>query len=152
MNEKTKRNGSASMLELATFFVGEAQCGIDILKIQEINKQTKVTGVPQSPDYVVGVLNLRGRIVTVIDLGLKTGLSPITQDKDNRNIIVDSMGEHIGLLVDRISDVMSADPSHVDPPPANLGGIEGSFFEGVVKTEAGLIGVLNIERILAENG
>lgn len=150
MSEQIKKCGNASMLELATFSVGEAQCGIDILKIQEINKQTEVTGVPQSPDYVVGVLNLRGRIVTVIDLGLKTGLSPITRDKDNRNIIVDSMGEHIGLLVDRISDVMSADPSHVEPPPANLGGIEGSYFEGVVKTEAGLIGVLDIERVLTE--
>jgi purine-binding chemotaxis protein CheW len=151
MSEQKKRTGSASMLELATFYVGEAQCGIDILKIQEINKQTEVTGVPQSPDYVIGVLNLRGRIVTVIDLGLKTGLSPITQDKDNRNIIVDSMGEHIGLLVDRISDVMSADPSQVEPPPANLGGIEGSYFEGIVKTETGLIGVLDIERVLAES-
>ncbi|WP_300667670.1 chemotaxis protein CheW [Desulfoluna sp.] len=151
MNEQIKRNGASSMLELATFFVGQAQCGIDILKIQEINKQIDVTGVPQSPDYVVGVLNLRGRIVTVIDLGLKTGLSPITRDKDNRNIIVDSMGEHIGLLVDRISDVMSADPRHVEPPPANLGGIEGSYFEGVVKTDAGLIGVLDIERVLAES-
>jgi len=150
MNEQAKKNGNSSMLELATFSVGEAQCGIDILKIQEINKQTEVTGVPQSPDYVVGVLNLRGRIVTVIDLGLKTGLSPITRDKDNRNIIVDSMGEHIGLLVDRISDVMSADPSHVEPPPANLGGIEVSYFEWVVKTEAGLIRVLDIERVLTE--
>lgn len=150
MSEQIKKSANTSMLELATFSVGEAQCGIDILKIQEINKQTEVTGVPQSPDYVVGVLNLRGRIVTVIDLGLKTGLSPITRDKDNRNIIVDSMGEHIGLLVDRISDVMSADPSHVEPPPANLGGIEGSYFEGVVKTEAGLIGVLDIERVLTE--
>lgn len=149
MSEHNK-NKTSSMLELATFYVGEAQCGIDILKIQEINKQTEVTGVPQAPDYVVGVLNLRGRIVTVIDLGLKTGLSPITRDKDNRNIIVDSMGEHIGLLVDRISDVMSADPADVEPPPANLGGIQGSFFEGVVKTEAGLIGVLDIERVLNE--
>ncbi|MCG8473123.1 MAG: chemotaxis protein CheW [Desulfobacterales bacterium] len=150
MNQSSQKTTTGSMLELATFSVGEAQCGIDILKIQEINKQTQVTSVPQAPDYVVGVLNLRGRIVTVIDLGLKTGLSPITRDKDNRNIIVDSMGEHIGLLVDRISDVMSADPAHVEPPPANLGGIEGSYFEGVVKTDSGLIGVLDIERVLAE--
>ena len=150
MSTETENSTTGNLLELATFYVGKALCGIDILNIQEINKQTEVTMVPQSAEYVRGVLNLRGRIVTVIDLGLKTGLSPITRDKDNRNIIVDSMGEHIGLLVDRISDVMSADPAHVEPPPANLGGIEGSYFEGVVKTDSGLIGVLDIERVLAE--
>lgn len=150
MNDTSRKHSTGSMLELATFSVGEAQCGIDILKIQEINKQTEVTSVPQAPNYVVGVLNLRGRIVTVVDLGLKTGLSPITREKENRNIIVDSMGEHIGLLVDKISDVMSADPSQMEPPPANLGGIEGSYFEGVLKTDTGLIGVLDIERVLAD--
>lgn len=141
---------STDMLELATFYVGEALCGIDILNIQEINKQTDVTVVPQSSDYVKGVLNLRGRIVSVIDLGKKIGLSPISVHKDNRNIIVDSQDEHIGLLVDRISDVLIADPLKVEEPPANIGGIQGKYFEGVFKTETSLIGILDIEEVLKE--
>lgn len=148
-NEATVKT-QTSMLELATFYVGEALCGIDILNIQEINKQTEVTVVPQASDYVKGVLNLRGRIVSVIDLGQKIGLSPISVHKDNRNIIVNSQDEHIGLLVDRISDVMVADPSTIEDPPANIGGIQGKYFEGVFKTDTSLIGILDIEEVLKE--
>lgn len=140
----------SSILELATFYVGKALCGIDILNIQEINKQTEVTAVPQSADYVRGVLNLRGRIVTVIDLGRKIGLDPIVESKDNRNIIVDSADEQIGLLVDRISDVMLADSNRIESPPANIGGIQGKFFKGVFKTEKSLIGILDIAEVLGD--
>lgn len=138
------------MLELATFYVGDALCGIDILNIQEINKQTEVTVVPQSADYVKGVLNLRGKIVSVIDLGQKIGLSPIQTHKDNRNIIVNSHDEHIGLLVDRISDVMVAESAGIEKPPANIGGIQGRYFQGVFKTERSLIGILDIEEVLKD--
>lgn len=150
MSNAKSKTTSNDMLELATFYVGDALCGIDILNIQEINKQTDVTIVPQSSDYVKGVLNLRGKIVSVIDLGQKIGLSPITSHKDNRNIIVNSHDEHIGLLVDRISDVMVADPNRIEHPPANIGGIQGRYFEGVFKTDTSLIGILDIEEVLKE--
>lgn len=150
MSKVKSKNKSTDMLELATFYVGDALCGIDILNIQEINKQTEVTVVPQSADYVKGVLNLRGKIVSVIDLGQKIGLSPINFHKDNRNIIVNSHDEHIGLLVDRISDVMVADPAGIEKPPANIGGIQGRFFEGVFKTDRSLIGILDIEEVLKD--
>lgn len=148
MSAKQKRTDDK--MEIATFYVGEALCGIDILNIQEINKQTEVTTVPQAPEYVKGVLNLRGRIVTVIDLGEKIGLSPITVNKDNRNVIVDSHDEHIGLLVDRISDVMMADTTKIESPPANIGGIQGKYFSGVFKTDNSLVGILDIETALQE--
>lgn len=150
MTTETENNTTGNLLELATFYVGKALCGIDILNIQEINKQTQVTMVPQSAEYVRGVLNLRGRIVTVIDLGQKIGLDPIHPHKDNRNIIVDSGDEQIGLLVDRISDVLLADTDKIEVPPANIGGIQGKFFKGVFKTEKSLIGILNIEEVLQE--
>lgn len=136
-------------LELATFYVGEALCGIDILNIQEINKQFDFTTVPQSDDFVKGVLNLRGRIVTILDLGKKLGLSPVKKNKNNRNIIVNFYDEQIGLLVDKISDVIVANLDDLDDPPANLGGIQGSYFENVVKTEKSLIGILDIDKVLS---
>jgi len=145
-----QKKSNDGKIEIATFYVGEALCGIDILNIQEINKQTEVTEVPQSPEYVKGVLNLRGRIVTVIDLGEKIGLSAISMSKDNRNVIVDSHDEHIGLLVEQISDVMTADPSTIEPPPANIGGIKGKYFSGVFKTKNSLVGILDIETALQE--
>lgn len=149
MEKNGLKHRNDKRLELATFFVGDVLYGIDILNIQEINRHVGVTTVPQAPAYVEGVLNLRGRIVTVIDLGKKLGLSPIQTGKDNRNIIIDSEDEYIGLTVDRISDVMTADKEKIELAPANIGGVQGRYFEGVYKTDNSLIGILNIKEVLS---
>lgn len=137
------------VVELATFYVGDALCGMDILKVQEINKLMQMTKVPQAPDYVVGILNLRGQIVTIIDLGLKLGLGATDISQDPRNIIVNSAGGHVGLLVRKISDVVSADLERQEVAPANMRGIQGEYFTGVYKTETNLIGILNVDKVLS---
>lgn len=149
MTEMNKDSASKD-IEFATFYVGGALCGIDILNIQEINKNFEITKVPQASDYVEGILNLRGRIVTIIDLGKKLGLERVNKDKDNRNIIVNSDDEHIGLLVDSISDVVLAQKSDIEPAPSNIGGAKGKFFQGVLKTETQLIGILDIDEVLKD--
>lgn len=141
-------NTTKNIIELATFYVGRALCGMDILKIQEINKLMEMTKVPQAPDYMVGILNLRGQIVTIIDLGQKLGLGNIEISNESRNIIVNAPGEHVGLLVSSISDVVMADPDKIEPAPANMNGIQGTFFTGVYKTENRLIGILNLKEVL----
>lgn len=137
-------------VELASFFIGEALCGMDILKVQEINKLIEMTRVPQAPDYVLGILNLRGEIVTIIDLGKKLGLKSTEMSNKTRNIIVNSNGEHIGLMVEKISDVIQAEWEKVEAPPANIGGVQGKYFTGVFKTEDRLIGILDVEKVLEE--
>jgi purine-binding chemotaxis protein CheW len=142
--QKTDKN----LIELATFMVGDALCGMDILKIQEINKLINMTTVPQAPNYVLGILNLRGQIITSIDLGKKLGLGETNISEDPRNIIVNSKGEHIGLMVRKISDVVQANRDKFEPPPSNMGGIQGEFFTGVYKTKDKLIGILDVEKVL----
>lgn len=137
-----------SVIELATFYVGHALCGMDILKIQEINKLMEMTKVPQAPEYMIGILNLRGQIVTIIDLGQKLGLGNIEITNESRNIIINAPGEHVGLLVSKISDVVMADPDRIEPAPANMSGVQGAFFTGVYKTENKLIGILDIKEVL----
>lgn len=137
-------------MQISTFFLDEVLYGIDINKVQEINKLSERTNVPLSPAYVKGVVNLRGRIVTVIDLGFKLGKDRATDTDETTNIIVESKGEYIGLMVDRIWDVIQADEGQINPPPANIGGIHGKFFKGVVQREKELVGILDIERILAD--
>jgi purine-binding chemotaxis protein CheW len=137
------------IVELATFYVGDALCGMDILKVQEINKLMQMTKVPQAPDYVVGILNLRGQIVTIIDLGLKLGLGATDLSADPRNIIVNTAGGAVGLLVRRISDVVSANMERREPAPANMRGIQGEYFTGVYKTDNNLIGILNVDKVLS---
>jgi len=137
-------------LELVTFHIGNALCGINILKVQEINKHMKMTVVPQSPEYMLGILNIRGRIVSILDLGKKLGISATKLSEWSRNVIVNSQDEHVGLLVDRISDVILTDLNRIEPPPANISGLQGRFFEGVFKTEDRLIGILDVEEVLKE--
>ncbi len=144
----TQPKAEKNILELATFYVGDALCGMDILKVQEINKLMEMTKVPQVPDYVTGILNLRGQIVTIVDLGKKLGLGATDLDNDLRNIIVNAPGEHIGLLVLKISDVVMANPDRIESAPANMSGIQGNFFTGVYKTEDKLIGILNVDEVL----
>ena len=149
-SQKKETEKKHKHLEIATFYIGDALCGIDILKIQEINKLTEFTWAPNAPEYVLGVMNLRGKIVTVIDIGKKLGLSPIQKGKENRNIIIDSRGECIGLLVDSVCDVVSADENAIDQPPPNIGGLKGSYFEGVYKTDKNLIGILDVEEVFKD--
>ena len=137
-------------VELASFYIGEALCGMDILKVQEINKLIEMTRVPQAPEYVLGILNLRGEIVTIVDLGKKLGLKSTGMSDKTRNIIVNSNGEHIGLMVEKISDVIQAELEKVEAPPANIGGVQGKYFTGVFKTEDRLIGILDVEKVLEE--
>ncbi|CAG37372.1 chemotaxis protein CheW [Desulfotalea psychrophila] len=146
---ETAEKENKDVIELATFFIGNALCGMDILMVQEINKLNQMTKVPQAPDYVLGILNLRGQIVTIIDLGKKLGLGKTDSSQDSRNIIVNSPGGHVGLLVNQISDVVSADTERIEMPPANMAGIQGDFFTGVYKTEKNLIGILDIEKVLS---
>ena len=147
MQEDRKKN---KVLELATFYIGDALCGIDILNIQEINRNMDIAWVPHAKEYVKGVLNLRGQIVTVIDLGKKLGLAPANTTSENRNIIVNSQDEYIGFLIDQISDVLLADPDKIEPAPANISGVKGKYFQGVLKTESSLIGILSIDAVLMD--
>jgi len=150
MSQSLRSEIHSDTVELASFYVGEALCGMNILKVQEINKLIEMTRVPQAPEYVLGILNLRGEIVTIIDLGKKLGLKSTELNHKTRNIIVNSNGEHIGLMVEQISDVIQVEWEKVEPPPANIGDVQGKYFTGVFKTADRLIGILDVEKVLKE--
>ncbi len=133
--------------ELLTFYLGEALCGLDIAQVEELNRPLMMTPVPQAPPYVLGLVNLRGKIVTVLDLGKKVGLEPTVLTTASRTIVVHHAGEHIGLMVDRVAEVTAVDLEDVADVPANLKGAPSQFFEGVLKTDQGLIGILNLARV-----
>ena len=147
---KQQAKDKTGALQMSCFFVGSALCGIDINVIQEMNKQMEMTKVPQAPSYVLGIMNLRGRIVTIIDLGRKLGLSPSKTTETSRIIIVNSRDENIGLLVDRVTDVVTAKWEDVEPTPSNIKGVKGKYFQGVLKSSKDLIAVLDVEEVLAD--
>ena len=135
--------------EYATFYVEDALLGVDIRTVQEINRNVELTHVPHAPPAVRGVMNLRGEVCTVIDLRAVFGMPEREDSRTTRNIVVSSGGERIGLLVDRIADVVRAADNEIDSPPGNLNGIETRFFNGVHKLDNELLLVIDVEEVLA---
>lgn len=138
-------------LQLATFYVGDLLLGLEIDQVQEINRCLDVTTVPHAPDWVRGVINLRGDVVTVIDLRSVLGLERGTVTKDSRNLIVNLSGELVGLCVDQIADIINVPRDEVTPPPPNLGELDQHFFSGVVTGEDAIVAILKLSEALEGN-
>jgi len=134
---------------ISTFYLGDTLLGIDTLRVQEIIRVIDVTKVYQAPDYIIGVLNLRGRIVTIVDLARKLSLPQQEMTGQSRIIIVDWNGEYMGLLVSAVSDVVTADREGIVPPPSNVKGAQGRYFQGMYRTDKHLIAILDVEEILS---
>lgn len=136
---------------ICTFHLGEALLGIDTRWVQEVIRPGALTVVHHSPEFILGVINLRGRIVTIIDLTRKFKLAHEPAPEDGgRIIIVDWRGEFVGLRVDRVADVIGAERGGVQPPPANVSGAQGRFFEGIYSSDGRLVAILNVEELLAD--
>lgn len=138
----------AMAMDLVTFYLANALFGVDILAVQEIIRRFEVTKAYLSSDFVYGILNLRGQILTIIDIGKKLGLCESKDKQGRRIIIVNIENEPIGLLVDGIGEVVHVEPRDIKNPPSNLGGIQEAHFAGVVSTEEQLVGILNLEKVL----
>ncbi|MDZ4781612.1 MAG: chemotaxis protein CheW [Planctomycetia bacterium] len=140
---------TAGEQEFITFYLGDLLLGIDIHQVQEINRNVDMTPVPHAPQAVRGVINLRGEVVLVVDLREVLGLPKSALTRSNRNVIVKNGGEQIGLLVDRVADVVRANTDDLDPMPENLRGIDQRFFKAVYKLELGLLVILDVNVTLA---
>jgi purine-binding chemotaxis protein CheW len=148
MGEPSVLLAPAQVREWIVLEVGNIRCGIAITQIQEINKQIDMTPVHHAPAYVRGVINLRGQIVTVVDLRVKFGLPPLELNEDRCIVVVRWSGESIGLLADRIQDIVTAEAADILDPPANIRGITGAFFSGIYPMEQGLVAFLRLPEML----
>lgn len=135
---------------LATFFVRDALCALDAAGIQEVIRVGRITPVRHAPPEVVGIVNLRGRIVTVLDLGLRLGFPKTVADGDSRILIMEDRNEFVGLLADRMDQVVEVERDGWQAPPANVASGQGRFIQGVYRTRGRAITVLDAGPILAE--
>ncbi|MBA3016243.1 MAG: chemotaxis protein CheW [Proteobacteria bacterium] len=136
-------------VQISTFYLNDTLCGIDIDLVQEINGDLAFTPVPLADDFVLGIMNLRGQIVTVIDQGMKIGFPPFKKTGESRVIIVRSGNEHIGVVVDKVKEVVTVSRKTISKPPSNIKGSQGKFFKGVIQTEKHeLLALLDIDEIL----
>ncbi len=137
---------------LATFFVRGSLCALDAAGIQEVIRVGALSPVCHAPEEVAGIVNLRGKIVTILDLGLRLGFAKAVPSDDSRVFIIEDRSEFIGLLVDRVDEVVEVEHEQWQPPPANVPWGQARFFKGVCRVNGKVITILDSSQILAESG
>lgn len=149
LGAEKREQSSDEVLQLVSFTLGKEEFGIDILKVQEINRTSSVTRVPNAPHFIEGVINLRGKVIPIVDLRKRFGMSASQHDKNTRIIVVEVLTKTVGFIVDSVREVLRIPQSVVDPPPPIVAGISSDYIEGVGKMDDRLLILLNLEKALS---
>ena len=144
MSEKTY---SSSEIQLVVFKLGLEEYGVSILQVQEIKRITQITRVPHTPEYIKGVINLRGSVLPVIDLKKRLNLPEQQSTEDARIIIVKVNEISVGMMVDAVSEVMTINEQNIDSPDVVAGSVAANYLSGVGKLDNRLLILLNLEKI-----
>jgi purine-binding chemotaxis protein CheW len=148
MEANTSSNLAAQGIQqLVTFRLGEEEYGVDILKVHEIDRMMDITEVPNSPPCIEGVINLRGKVIPVINLRKKFGLPAREADERTKIVVVD-IGTSAGMIVDSVSEVLRISSDMIEPPPPMAAGAGSEFIRGVGKLKDRLLILLDIEKLL----
>lgn len=137
------------ILQLVSFKLGKEEFGVDILKVQEINRMMKITEMPNAPEFVEGIVNLRGRIIPIVDLKKRLDLPPKEHDNSTRIIVVDLAGKTVGFIVDEVSEVLRIESSITEPPPEMAAGINSEYITSVAKLEDRLLILLDLNKVIS---
>ena len=135
-------------LQLVTFEVAQEEFAVDILAVHEINRMMDLTRVPQAPNEIEGVINLRGKIIPVMDLRKRFGLECRERDEQTRIVVVEVDGRVIGFTVDRVRQVLPISRSIVEPAPDMVASIDSQFISGVGKLPDRLLILLDLNHLL----
>src|SRR5437879_4015591 len=135
-------------LLIVGFRVGQETFGVPITCVHEIVRVPEITNVPDSAAFVEGVINLRGKIVSVVDLRKRFGEQKTAPDKKNRVIVVESDGKLVGLIVDAASEVMKIPHSEIEPAPRILSDSDSGYVTGVGKLKDRLVILVDLSRVL----
>jgi purine-binding chemotaxis protein CheW len=148
MSTETQKHSDASNVELLSFRVGEQEYSVDIMSVREIRGWTRATSLPHSPDYVRGVINLRGTVLPVIDLAKRLGLPAGELSDRNVIIVVDLDGRTVGLLVDAVSDILALPEDEMAPPPEMAADNAQTFIHALTIVEGRMIRVLDLASVM----
>jgi purine-binding chemotaxis protein CheW len=139
---------SSQTHQFLTFTLGAEEYGVEILKIQEIKGYSPITPLPNAPAHVLGVLNLRGTIVPILDLRRKFGLPAVEHTAVTVIVVVQVQGKTLGFLVDAVSDVLTVTGEAIQPAPDCAGQLDTACFTGLAQTGEKLVILLDIDRAL----
>lgn len=150
LTNSTPTKSEAQPGKFLTFFLADEEYGIEILKVQEIIGLMPVTRIPQTPVYVRGVINLRGKIIAVTDLRKKFGMEYVDETSETCIIVVQTNGVEIGVMVDKVSEVLDISAAEIESTPSFGSSVPTEFLLGIGNTESGVKLLLNIEKILLD--
>ena len=139
------------LLQLVTFRIGEEEFGVDILSVQEIIRLMQITMVPHAAAFIEGVINLRGKVIPIIDLRRRFGLAPKGHDKNTRIIVIEINNIIVGFVVDAVSEVLRIPASTVEPPPPVVAGVDSDYISGVGKLQDRLLIMLDLDKLLSSD-
>ncbi|VAW35112.1 Positive regulator of CheA protein activity (CheW) [hydrothermal vent metagenome] len=146
----TSEIDSGEVLQLVTFRLGNEEFSVDILKVQEIIRLMELTRVPKAPEFIEGVINLRGKVIPVMDLRKRFGMPKAEDTSEARIIVVELASTTVGFRVDGVSEVLRLPADTVEPPPIMVSGVETEYIRGVGKLDDRLIILLDVEKVLTE--
>ena len=141
---------NAGLLQLVTFKIAEEEFGVDILSVQEIIRLMQITNVPRAPACIEGVINLRGKVIPVIDMRKRFNLPAVERDSHTRIIVMEfGSSKIVGFLVDAVSEVLRIPASTVESAPAVVSGVGSEYIKGVGKLDDRLLILLDLDNLLA---
>ncbi len=138
---------SEQIIQLVSFNLGAEEFAIDITRVQEIIKMTEHTLVPNTYNYVEGVINLRGKVIPIVNLRMRLGIEPKEFDKDTRIIIVQVVSKIIGFIVDNVNEVLQLNIESIEQAPKLVSSIDDEYIYGIGKSEEKLLILLNLSKI-----
>lgn len=136
--------------QFVSFVVAGEEFGVNILTVQEIIRPVDITRVPHAPEFVEGVINLRGRILPVIDLRTRFGFPERAQDDDTRIVVVEIGNQTVGFMADSVREVLRVDVTAIEPAPELAVGIDAGYLRGVAKLDERLLILLDLESLLSD--
>ncbi|MBO1255206.1 chemotaxis protein CheW [Alteromonas sp. 5E99-2] len=149
-NTNPATDNSDEVLQWVTYCLGEETYGINVMQVQEVLRYTEIAPVPGAPDYVLGIINLRGNVVTVIDTRTRFGLSSSDITDNTRIVIIESDEQVVGILVDSVAEVVYLRSSEIDSAP-NVGTEESAkFIQGVSNRDGNLLILVDLNKLLSD--
>jgi purine-binding chemotaxis protein CheW len=150
MSKNTATEQDDEVLQWVTYKLGEETYGINVMQVQEVLRHTEIAPVPGAPEYVLGIINLRGNVVTVIDTRARFGLEPTEVSDNSRIVIIESDEQVVGILVDSVAEVVYLRSSDIDSAP-NVGTEESAkFIQGVSNRDGELLILVDLNKLLSD--
>lgn len=150
VSQRSHHGQIGGSVQLVSFRLAREEYGIEITKVQEIILLGEITRVPQTPEFIKGLINLRSTVIPVVDLRLRFGL-PAEEPTDETRIMVVNVGSKtLGVIVDAVSEVLRVSQEQIVPPPPTVAGLGHEYLTGLVKLDNRLLILLNIDKILSD--